>query len=113
MNEAGESLCVMPSSRGQIGLFAGELRREKVRQSPRLVWASVILPRPLVGRDLYEVGKALADLSDLDQHVNQVCKVLKQSRGDEKRKKQMKGLSRSLESKCGKIGMEPGFLGKT
>lgn len=44
-----------------------------------------------MGHDLYEVGKALVDLSDLDQHVNQVCKVLKQSRVDEKKKKQMRG----------------------
>lgn len=44
-----------------------------------------------MGHDLYEVRKALVDLSDLDQHVNQVCKVLKQSRVDEKKKKQMRG----------------------
>lgn len=35
------------------------------------------LPRPPVGHDLYEVGKALVDLSGLDQRVNQVCKVTK------------------------------------
>lgn len=28
-----------------------------------------------VGQNLYEVGKALADLSDLDQHVKSVHKV--------------------------------------
>lgn len=79
-----------PASPGQLELFAGASRRKRVRQ--RLVWASVTLPRPRVGHDLYEVGKALVDLSDLDQHVNQVCKVLKQSRGDEKKKKkQTKG----------------------
>lgn len=74
---------------GQLELFAGALRRKRAQQ--RLVWASVTLPSPLVGHDLYEVGKALVDLSDLDQHVNQVCKVLKPSGGDEKKKKQTKG----------------------
>lgn len=38
-------------------------------------WQGVL--RPLVGHDLYEVGKALVDLSGLDQRVNQVCKATK------------------------------------
>lgn len=42
------------------------------------------LPSPLVGQDPYEVGKALVDLSDLDQHVEIVHKVVGQPRGQVK-----------------------------
>lgn len=101
-----------PSSLGQI-------EQEKVQQRPSLVWASVTLPRPLVGHVLYEVGKALVDLSDLDQHVNQVCKVLKQSRVDERKKKADEGegcpghlkanVARLVwsQASCGKPDREP------
>lgn len=39
---------------------------------------------PKVGHNPYDTGEALTDLDDVDWHVNQVCKVQKQSRGEEK-----------------------------
>lgn len=39
---------------------------------------------PKVGHNPYDIGEALTDLDDRDWHANQVCKVQKQSRGEEK-----------------------------
>lgn len=38
-----------------------------------------------MGKDVYKVGKASADLRDLDQHVKSVRKAREQPRGDKKR----------------------------
>lgn len=62
----------------------------------------------LIGQDLYEVEKALVDLSDFDQHINHVSRVERKTRGD-KRKRGMSGL---FEHRCGKICMKPKFLRK-
>lgn len=40
---------------------------------------------PFLGQDLYKVGKALTDLSDLGQHVKSVSKIKEQARGDKKK----------------------------
>lgn len=48
--------------------------------------AFVTLVRPMVGRDLYKIGEALEDLSDLSWHVNWVNKMLKLSGREEKKK---------------------------
>lgn len=41
---------------------------------------------PMVGHDLYEVSQASGNLNE-DWHVDQVCKMVKQSRGNEGRAK--------------------------
>lgn len=41
---------------------------------------------PMVGHDLYEVSQASGNLNK-DGHVDQVCKMVKQSRGNEGRAK--------------------------
>lgn len=41
--------------------------------------ASVALLSPIMGHDLYEVDKVLADLNALDMHMNGVCEVPKRS----------------------------------
>lgn len=44
----------------------------------------------MLGHDLYEVGEVLVDLGNLDWHDHLVCKGLKPSRGDSKKKNQIK-----------------------
>lgn len=38
-----------------------------------------------MGQDLYKVGEALADLSDLGQHIKRVCQVRERPGGDSKK----------------------------
>lgn len=45
----------------------------------------VALVRPIVGQDLFKVGEALEDLSDLFWHVNWLSKMLKLSAEKERR----------------------------
>lgn len=45
---------------------------------------------PLIGQDLYEVGKALEDLGDLDQNGQSVHKVGEQQSIDERKEEQRK-----------------------
>lgn len=54
-------------------MFTGRLNKRLFQQGPR-GWHGVlaILLSPLVGQDLYELGKALWDLSDVAQHVKRV-----------------------------------------
>lgn len=54
------------------------------------------------------MGKALADLSDLDQYV-EVGKVREQSRGEKIKVNRGRGLLSSLKDKCSKIYAEPEF----
>ena len=46
---------------------------------------------PLVEQDLYKAGKALADVSDLEQHVRNVFKVKEPPRGDHQKVKYVAG----------------------
>lgn len=71
-----------------------------------------ILLSPLVGQDLYEIGKALWDLSDLAQYVKRVCKVRGHPRGDESMVRRGRGLSGLPEDKCGGIYADLKFLRK-
>lgn len=41
---------------------------------------------PMVGHDLYEVSQASGNLNE-DWHADQICKMVKQSRGNEGRAK--------------------------
>lgn len=49
----------------------------------------VALVRPIVGQDLFKVGEALEDLSDLFWHVNWLSKMLKLS--ESRKRKEIKG----------------------
>lgn len=60
--------------------------------------------------DLYNVGKALGDLNDLDQHVNWLCKALEQRGGEDKRARRRS--PGHPKSKCGKICVKPNAPGK-
>lgn len=60
--------------------------------------------------DLYNVGKALGDLNDLDQHVNWLCKALEQRGGEDKRDRRRS--PGHPKSKCRKICVKPNAPGK-
>lgn len=64
-----------------------------------------------MGQDLSIVGRALSDLSDLDQHIKCLCEVRKQPRGDTKKQSSRRGESGSLEDNCDKTCVELEFLG--
>lgn len=63
----------------------------------------------MVGHDLYEVSKASGNLNE-DWHVDQICKMVKQSRGNEGEGKG--DLPRLLQDKCGKTSVKLQFLKK-
>lgn len=94
-------------------MFTGKLNKRLLQQGPR-GWHGVlaILLSPLVGQDLYEIGKALWDLSDLAQHVKRVCKVRGHPRGEESMVRRGRGLSELPEDKCGEIYADLKFLRK-
>lgn len=75
-------------------LFTEELKNRLILQGPP-GWngALAALPSPLVGQGLYKGGKALVDMSDLDQHAQSVCKVREQPTGEVKRQNERTGLS--------------------
>lgn len=69
-------------------VFTEESGKGLIQQGP-LDWYGTLVAfwSRIVRGDLYEVGGALADVNDLDWCVNQLCKVLQQSR-----EKQNKGV---------------------
>lgn len=62
-------------------IFLEELNKRLIHQGPKAgVDLLAVLLGLLVGQDLYELGKALADLFYLDQHVKSVHKSGEESR---------------------------------
>ena len=59
-----------------------------------------------------KVGEALSDLSDLDQHVKCICKIVEQLKSVRKKTKERKWYVCVPESQCGKICVEAKFLKK-
>lgn len=66
--------------------FDRDLRGKLIQQYQNLV--ALLIPG--VGHDLYAVGEALADLSDLDHHTDRVYKVLKKRKGGPQVRNQVK-----------------------
>lgn len=92
-------------------VFTEELEKRLIQQGPR-DWrgALVSLLCSLVGQDVYEVEKALAEICDLIQLIKRVCKAREQPRGLSEWQSRGRGLSGSLKDKCGKVCVKLGFL---
>lgn len=70
-------------------MFTEESGKGFIQQGPLDWYGTLVAFWSHIARgDLYEVGGALADVNDLDRHVNQLCKVLQQSREGEEKTKQ-------------------------
>lgn len=87
-------------------MFIEELKKTLSQKGPQEWYGALrILLSLVVGHDRYKVGKALADLSNTDQHVKHVCLLREQPRADEE-------MSGFLKDKRGKICVELEFLRK-
>lgn len=92
-------------------VFTEELEKRLVQQERR-DWRGTLVSLlcSLVGQDVYEVEKALAEICDLIQLVKRVCKAREQPRALSEWQNRGRGLSGSLEDKCGKVCVKLGFL---
>lgn len=82
----------MPILLDLIGLtmFMRELRRRLIQEEFQMWYGTLVtLLSTMMRHNLCETGEACVDRNDLDQHVNYVYKVLKQSRRTRTNKKQI------------------------
>ena len=75
-----EKQCMMPRSESLIGQCSPDLRKNRIQGEPRHRHRAKALLSPLVGQDLYEVGKALEALRNLGQQAKEAHNVGEQPR---------------------------------